>query len=520
MKKLFIFLFVALLFHGLLNLLPDACEAAGAESTSSGKNVEFKTVYPNVYDKDEQELLDMCRSYFSGSPEELAKKVQAQLAGKKLFGGMELNPGIPVLKDYLIETDSLLTSAKSLNPLNPFYTDPEYAKKSRYGGLIAAPMAVDSSIGFPYIPKGTDIWVSSDDPTIGRGLDHEMTFHKPIYPGDTLNAELTEQSITDVTDPKGSKVRRFRVVGKGDLYNQKGEKVMSAFSSAIETLKLFKDRSMAKEYDRPLNIAVNRPTDWSKIRPRHVYTDAEWDYIKNLWSKEYIRGAKTLYWEDVNIGDEPTWTCDGPFTGENRGHSSEHYIVREALMNHDPEKSQVELYKDSFGIYRVKGGVKDEGRNMEPPGGGQMPPTGMTGPPPIPAEPESEHPNARSSFQNTVGRNLATRLVTNWMGDDGWIYKFAWRLAFGMDAGKNMFPEEHDRPSYLLKVPYLKKQGKFMGTHGFEGDLAITKAYVCDKYIKDGKHYVDLVVWLETIDGEIWSECYAVVELPSKENKK
>lgn len=93
-------------------------------------------------------------------------------------------------------------------------------------------------------------------------------------------------------------------------------------------------------------------------------------------------------------------------------------------------------------------------------------------------------------------------------------------IAFSMDVGRNQFPEDFDRPSYLYKVPYLAEQGKFMLTHGFEGDLAITKAYVCDKYVKDGKHYVDLVVWLETIDGELWSECYAVVELPSKEDKK
>jgi acyl dehydratase len=516
-KYLFVFIPVLLLSYDSIYTLPGAFGADKPEPASSGKDVEFKTVYPNVYDKDEQELLDMCRSYFSGSPKEFAEKIQAQSAGSKLLGGTEINPGVAFLKDYLIETDKLLTSSRSLYPLNPFYTDPEYAKKSRYRGLIAAPMAVTPSGSFPYIPKGTDIWVSSDDPTFGRGLDHEITFYKPVRPGDVLNAEITEQSITDVTDPKGSKVRRFRVVGRGNLYNQKGEKVISAFYSAIETLKLFKDRSMAEAYDRPLNIAVNRPTDWGKIRPRHVYSDVDWDYIKNLWSKEYIRGAKTLYWDDVNIGDEPAWTCDGPFAGENRGSSNEQYIVRKALMNHDADKSRVELYKDSFGIYRVKGGVKDQGGNTALPSGGQMSQPGQSGAPVAVAMTESEHPNARSSFMNTVGRNLSARLVANWMGDDGWIYKFAWKLAFGMDAGRNMFPEEHDRPSYLLKVPNLKKQGKFMNTHGFEGDVAITKGYVCDKYIKDGHYYVDLVVWCETIEGDIWAECYAVVELSSKE---
>jgi hypothetical protein len=138
----------------------------------------------------------------------------------------------------------------------------------------------------------------------------------------------------------------------------------------------------------------------------------------------------------------------------------------------------------------------------------------------VDASAASKSSKIRSSFQNTIGAQYATRVVTNWMGDDGWLYRFAWRLAFSLDAGQNQFPEDFDRPSYLYKVPYLKYQGKLMLTHGFEGDLAITKAYVCDKYIKAGKHYVDLVVWLETIDGLVWSECYAVVELPSKEDKK
>ena len=88
-----------------------------------------------------------------------------------------------------------------------------------------------------------------------------------------------------------------------------------------------------------------------------------------------------------------------------------------------------------------------------------------------------------------------------------------------MDEGRNQFPAEYDRPSYLLKVPYLKEQDKFMNTHGYEGDIAITKGYVCDKYVKDGHHYVDLVVWNETIESDIWTEVYAVVELPSREDK-
>jgi acyl dehydratase len=449
-------------------------------------------------------------------------------------------------------------------PLNPLYTDPAYAKKTKYKGLIAASITVQPGFGFAYIPKGTDIWISSDDPAAGRGLDHELTFYKPIHEGDTLNGVVTSQTITDITDPEGSKVRKFRCVGTGEVYNQNGELVISAFYSGIETFKIFNDRSMAEYYDGPLTIAVNKPDGyWDRIRGRHYYTDADWEYIKELWGKEEIRGSETRYWEDVKIGDEPTWTVDGPL--EDAGRTTEHYAVRDILMSGNTNDIKEKLSRDDNGTYRLKDknlidsggsppgvqmpdgemGMPPDGQaGGAPPGreggapGGQIPggqsqgqggmpggqaggaPGGQMGMPPGGQSSPSDDPKVRSSFQNTIGAQYATRIVTNWMGDDGWMHKFAWRLAFSLDVGRNQFPEDFDRPSYLYKVPYLKEQGKFMLTHGFEGDLAITKAYVCDKYIKNGKHYVDLVVWQETIDGEVWSECYAVVELPSREGKK
>jgi len=503
-------------------------ETIGAGRPDTKKTVEFKTVYPGVYDQDEQELLNTTKEYLSGDSKALMEKLAIQLAGgSKQIGDMKLNHALQPLKDYTPDTATLVAAAKKIYPLNPLYTNPEYAKKTKYKGLIAASITVQPGFGFAYIPKGTDIWVSSDDPAPGRGLDHELTFYRPICPGDTLNGVVTEQSITDITDPQGSKVRKFRCVGRGEVYNQKGELVISAFYSGIETFKIFKERSMVKDYDRPLTIAVNKPDGyWDKLRDWHVYTDADWNYIKELWSREEIRGSRTLYWEDVNIGDEPVWTVDGPFL--DGGRTTEHYAVREILMRNNHDEIKAKLYKDNHGIYRLKdssainaGGAPPGMQTGAPPGGqpgiaGGMPPGGQG----QSTSAASTDPKVRSSFQNTIGAQYATRIVTNWMGDDGWLYKFAWRLAFSLDSGRNQFPENFDRPSYLYKVPYMKEQGRFMLTHGFDGDLAITKAYVCDKYIKDGKHYADLVVWLETIDGEVWSECYAVVELPSKEAKK
>lgn len=52
--------------------------------------------------------------------------------------------------------------------------------------------------------------------------------------------------------------------------------------------------------------------------------------------------------------------------------------------------------------------------------------------------------------------------------------------------------------------------------HGMEGDAVISKAYVTDKYIKDGDHFVDLSWWCETIDNYVIEEGFATVKLPKR----
>jgi acyl dehydratase len=495
-----------------------------------GVKTEFKIVYPGVYDENEQRVYDEMREVLSGGEKELAEKIQAQANGKKFYVGKEVvshqldfNHGWIPTKDYTPGIDDFVANAKQLALENPLYIDPEYAANSRYGALTAAPFAVDIAVGFPYQPKLSEAYVWGAGRLEGGlkssakiGAGHEVTFYKPIYAGDTLNSVVTRHEMIDVTPEGGSQARFFRVIGAGDMYNQRGEKVMSISHKGTEAYLIFNDPSVAEQFEdkvpHPSGVRSMKQ-DWSKIRARHLYTDADWDYIKGIWSKEYIRGADTLYWEDVDIGDEPAWTCDGPFLRQ--GRSNEYMAVRDILMNR-PEEVQGKLYKDSWGVYRMKEGSPDDYMFEAPPST-----TAMILSPELMANlPEMvTDPNARIGVQNLIPRKYGVKVVTNWMGDDGWLHKLAWFVG-GPAEGVELPPEDYGRPSSLYRVPFLKEQGKTVSTYGFDGDLAIAKAYVCDKYIKDGHHYVDLVVWLEIIDGSIWSECYAVVELPSREDKK
>jgi len=93
------------------------------------------------------------------------------------------------------------------------------------------------------------------------------------------------------------------------------------------------------------------------------------------------------------------------------------------------------------------------------------------------------------------------RLVTNWIGDDGWLRKFSWR-------------NDNLADDIIEQVPSL--QEKTVTGHGKVSDVLIAKAYVTKKYIENGEHRVNLVVWTEDIDGTLCQAANATVILPSR----
>ena len=137
--------------------------------------------------------------------------------------------------------------------------------------------------------------------------------------------------------------------------------------------------------------------------------------------------------------------------------------------------------------------------------------------------PAGELPNPdkkRSIIMNFHARDTAFRMITNWCGDHGWVSNIKWRIMRktpGYDTPD--FPD--NPPSFLADVPaavdpqienwYDDQQ------HGLEYDFLITKGYVTKKYVKDGKHCVDLAWWISRLFGKVYEEGIATVELPSRE---
>jgi hypothetical protein len=121
---------------------------------------------------------------------------------------------------------------------------------------------------------------------------------------------------------------------------------------------------------------------------------------------------------------------------------------------------------------------------------------------------------------NYTTRDFAIRHITNWMGDKARILKIGWSIMdprSHSDYGKYV-PMSPLSVRYLRKVPHM--QCKYVNVHGLEKDIAIVKSYVVDKRIRKGRHEVELVWWVETIEGDIWTEGGATIQLPSKHEHK
>ncbi len=466
---------------------------------------DFEVLYPGVYTKREKDLVE---KYFADNK---SLEARGEVDVKALISG-KLPKDTPGIGPTLVVTEAMVRyNNEKYDPGNPLLNVAEYAKKLGYENILAFPCygAHDDTFMVPWPSETRDTLLVSQ-------LSHSVTAFKPVYPGDTLYLIMDSRHVTDQTPPEGSIYRSVSIISAGSVYNQKGEKVNDVVFSVTESLKVY------KEGKRPEKMGFDKvweAPDWMS-RPEHCYSDKDWEYIKNLWAQEKRRGDMPLYWEDVKIGDEPTWTADGPILeslaptapyGLGAGGSR---TMKKEIM--DPVILKTMIRDDIDGIYRLA----DKAAYV----------------PAVPdnavahwsIEPEKKDDAAintadihkqtetRAALINFLGREIACRHLFNWMGDYGWLYNIRWGImpseahaALGKKVPKSPYKEH-----FLARVPYMKD--KYALAHGLTKDLAIVKSYVYDKYSRDGEFFVDLAWWIETIEGDIWLEGGATVILPSK----
>lgn len=464
---------------------------------------EFKLRFPGKFDEIEAPLFEAFEADCAAIRARGPVDVQALVNGTLPENTPGIGPVVPANED-MVKYVSL-----KYQPENPLYNDEEYAKKAGFDGIIAPQTyaAHDDTFMKPAPFDARDIMLVA-------GLNHSVTTHRPIYIGDTLYLVIDERHFTDRTPEKGSIYRSIAISTKGSIYNQKGELVNSVKFQVMENLKTYEDGK------KPAEFAPWEGPAWGE-REDHYYTDADWDFIRGVWAKEYMRGAETLYWEDVKLGDEPAWTIDGPIDDSvepaapwGMGVGGSRTLKRE-IMDTEIFKAMVRNPYD--GIYRM------EKRSMSYPefpsyakakyavaqGGGT---TSF-----MDDDDPASKPQDRFIFINFMGRDYALRHFTNWMGDAGQLRNIRW----GIMPHESMEKYGYDLPLNPEAVRFLDVVPEMSGTclhHGMERDIFLVKSKVYEKRVENGEHLVELAWWVETVSGEVYQEGQATVVLPSKKD--
>jgi hypothetical protein len=466
---------------------------------------KYQVLYPyqwTDYEKDtvEQYLADNA-----------ALKTRGPIDVEALVNDPDYRANTPGVGPVLDVTEEMVRyQNEKYDPENPIRHDSDYAQDAGYADILAF-LSYGAHDDFYMVPWPRAI----RDKMLVSDLNHSVTAYEPIHPGDTLYLVADERIIVDITPPQGSTYRSIVIQSKGSIYNQHYQKVSAVVFRVTEGLRIYTD-TYAEEvggHSDPDDFgAWWVAPDWLS-RPEHYYTDADWDFIQDVWENEEIRGSTPRYWEDVRIGDQPTWTLDGPiFAGliPSLEGAPPYGMGLFGSRNIKAEILDEDLFATLFrspldGIYYLQPDPDEQIPTM-PGYAYPMPPT-------------EGDPGERlrvPPLVNYTTRDFAIRHITNWMGDAGRIRKIGWSI---MDPRGHADFEAYVPTSplsvrYLHRVPHLRC--KYVNVHGLQKDIALVKSYVVDKRVRKGKHLVKLVWWVENIEGDIWTEGGATIELPSK----
>ena len=131
----------------------------------------------------------------------------------------DLKPGDSfAFGDTVMTEQAIIDFARQYDP-QPFHIDPEAAKSSIFGGIIASGWHTSAVV----MRMLCDHYVSPESSMGSPGID-ELRWLKPVRPGDRLSVRVT---ILE-TVPSRSKPDRGMVRSLTETLNQDGEVVMSS----------------------------------------------------------------------------------------------------------------------------------------------------------------------------------------------------------------------------------------------------------------------------------------------------
>ncbi|MCX8031903.1 MAG: MaoC family dehydratase N-terminal domain-containing protein [Thermoleophilia bacterium] len=355
-------------------------------------------------------------------------------------------------KRPIVATEEVLRRVGlGVDPWNPLWHDETYAQRTRWGRLQAFPtfLGFFGETGIMSLRAPAEC---GEQYMIWMGEDYE--FDRPVLAGDAIRVYQHRPQLLDVTPLDGQGPRTYGLV-EGDLeyFDHEGRR--------LGRLRNYVQRTF--RFERPTIHPM----------PEYTYTKEELLYLGELMKGERIRGADTLYWEDVEVGSLLTPIVTGPTSmatnslpaaivpdpGDFFAHARQFFL---ASLGDPLGPEFIPDPTDPTGShYRVRGGPM--GRHYSD----------------LAAQAEGE---PCAWLFGVVSRFSLLRVLTNWMGDDGVVRRFCWRHM----------------------------------TRTRVGDAMVGEGRVMARRIKDGEHLVDLHLWLRNLRGNISEAALATVCLLSR----
>ena len=118
---------------------------------------------------------------------------------------------------YEVTEQEILEYARRFDP-QPFHVDPEAAKRSMFGGLIASGWHTGAMMMRMYCEHG-----HAGEPILASPGFDDLKWLKPVRPGDQLSVRQTVKEIV----PSKSRPDRGLVKFDSTVLNQAGEAVMT-----------------------------------------------------------------------------------------------------------------------------------------------------------------------------------------------------------------------------------------------------------------------------------------------------
>lgn len=256
-------------------------------------------------------------------------------------GEGEFHPHMMPVCNRIITRDMIRIYTTAIGDPNPLWVKEDYAKSAGFDGIVAPPMCeimiAESASTPPPLPfEGLT--------EMNGGSTREYFAH--IRPGDEFTALDTFLGVTEKTNPE-KPYRLFLLRSKREFFNQKNELAVRVTANILHMARYPEAGHRDKSMDFS-SAKMRRYTD-EELLPIHAWYDDE-------LAGKHRRGAETLYYEDVNVGDEIGTVVMGPYdlsdavsffgvTGYSQAFASKWQGIRKTpdAIRRDPETNEYSI---------------------------------------------------------------------------------------------------------------------------------------------------------------------------------